>query len=440
MKPHYDLLLTDGMCVFPWGEIATDVGVRDGRIVAIGSLKNESSDRIIAARGLHVLPGLIDSHVHLRDPGDDAIETVSSGTRAAVLGGICTVFDMPNTSPAVDTAEMVAWKQEYVSRESWCDIGFYVAGTKSNAANLAALETKNGICGIKVFTGGSASNVVVDDDESLEAIFRAGRRVVSFHSEDEERLRSRRSQFRVGDPYAKHMEWHDEECAMIATRRLIALARITGRRIHILHVSTAEELDYLKDHKNRVSVEVLANHLTQIAPDCYERKRGYAVMNPPIRDQRHYNACWQAIRDGVVDTIGSDHSPHSRGAKERPWPECSAGLTGVQTLVPLMLDHVNAGRLPLARLVDLMSAGPARIYGVIGKGRLAVGYDADFTLVDLQRRRTIENGWIVSPCGWTPFDGVEVKGWPIATIIRGDTVMFNDEIIGAPQGRLARFQ
>jgi dihydroorotase len=227
---------------------------------------------------------------------------------------------------------------------------------------------------------------------------------------------------------------------MIATRRLIALARITGRRIHILHVSTAEELDYLKDHKNRVSVEVLANHLTQIAPDCYERKRGYAVMNPPIRDRRHYNACWQAIRDGVVDTIGSDHSPHSRGAKERPWPECSAGLTGVQTLVPLMLDHVNAGRLPLTRLVDLMSAGPARIYGVIGKGRLAVGYDADFTLVDLQRRRTIENGWIVSPCGWTPFDGVEVKGWPIATIIRGDTVMFDDEIIGAPQGRLARFQ
>jgi dihydroorotase len=163
-------------------------------------------------------------------------------------------------------------------------------------------------------------------------------------------------------------------------------------------------------------------------------------MNPPIRDERHRAVSWAAIRNGTVDTIGSDHAPHSRAAKQRPWPECPAGLTGVQTLVPIMLDHVNAGRLPLSRLTDLMAAGPARVYGLVGKGRLAAGYDADFTIVDMKRRRTIEDSWIASPCGWTPFAGLSVQGWPVATIVRGIAVMREDETLGAPIGRLARFR
>ncbi|MBZ0124362.1 MAG: amidohydrolase family protein, partial [Roseovarius sp.] len=226
----------------------------------------------------------------------------------------------------------------------------------------------------------------------------------------------------------------------LGTRRILALARRTGRPAHILHVSTAEELDLLRDHRDIASVEVLVNQLTQIGPDCYDRLGGYAVMNPPIRDRRHFDACWAALRDGLVDTVGSDHAPHSRAAKERPWPDCAAGLTGVQTIVPVMLDHVSAGRLSLARLADLMAAGPARVYGIVGKGRLAAGYDADFTLVDMKRRRRIEDDWIASPCGWSPFSGMTVTGWPVMTVIRGSVVMREDEVLGSPRGRPVRFR
>jgi dihydroorotase len=268
---------------------------------------------------------------------------------------------------------------------------------------------------------------------------RSGRRRVSYHSEDEYRLQARRGMFTSGDPYASHMAWRDEECAFLGTRRILALMRATGRPAHILHVSTAEEFEYAADYRDLCTMEVLVNHLTQVAPDAYERLAGFAVMNPPIRGQRHMDAVWAAVRDGRVDCIGSDHAPHPRAAKLKPWPDCPAGLTGVQTLVPVMLDHVSKGRLSLSRMVDLMCAGPARVYGALGKGRLAVGYDADFTLVDLQRQRTIDDHWIVTPAGWTPFAGLPVTGWPVATIVRGMLVMRDDEVLGSPRGRLVRF-
>jgi len=280
---------------------------------------------------------------------------------------------------------------------------------------------------------------MVEDDEHLERVMLSGHRRIAYHSEDEYRLQARKPMFKSGDPHARHMEWRDEEVAFLGTRRLMALARRTRRAAHILHVSTAQELEYLKDFRDIATCEVLVNHLTQVAPDCYERLGGYGVMNPPIRGEAHRAAAWAAVRDGTVDSIGSDHAPHARAAKERPWPDCHSGLTGVQTLVPVMLDHVNAGRLSLMRMVDLMCAGPARVYGVVGKGRMAAGYDADFTLVDMRRRRRIEESWIVSPCGWTPFAGMEVTGWPVATIIRGRAVMREDEVLGTPGGRLVAF-
>ncbi len=438
MAEHFDLLLRNGTCVLPWGEAAADVGVRAGRIAAIGV--QGTADEVIDAAGLHVLPGLIDPHVHLRDPGDAAVESIPTGTRAAVLGGITAVFDMPNTTPSITDAARVVWKQEYVEGAAWCDMGLYVGAAKSNIAALASLEQMRGVCGVKVFAGSSTGDLLVEDDASIEAVLRSGRRRVCFHSEDEYRLQARRPHFKSGDPYRSHMEWRDEECAALGTRRIVALAHRTGRPVHILHVSTAEELAYLGEHRAVATVELLVNHLTQVAPEAYDSLGGYAVMNPPIRGRRHYEAAWAAVADGTADTIGSDHAPHARAAKERPWPECAAGLTGVQTMVPVMLDHVAAGRLSLARLVDLMCAGPARVYGAVGKGRLARGYDADFTLVDLKRRRRIENSWIASPCGWTPFDGMQVTGWPVATIVRGQQVMREDEVLGTPAGRLVQFR
>ena len=435
----FDLVLRGGACVLPWGTEDTDVGVRGGRIAAMGDLRAAASAETLDCRGLHVLPGLIDPHVHLRDPGDPAIETIETGTRAAVLGGLCAVFDMPNTAPPVTDRAALDGKRAHLGGRAWCDVGLYVGATKANIPELGLLEAEPGVCAVKVFAGSSTGDLLVEDDASLEAVMRAGRRRVAYHSEDEYRLRERRPLFEKGGPHALHAQWRDVECAFLGTRRIAALARRTGRPAHILHVSTAEELAHVREHRDLLTAELLVNHLTQFAPDAYERLGGYAVMNPPIRDRRHLEAAWAAVRDGTADTVGSDHAPHSREAKERPWPATAAGLTGVQTLVPIMLDHVSAGRLPLTRLVDLMCAGPARVYGTIGKGRLAAGYDADFTLVDMKRRRTIEDAWIASPCGWTPFAGTRCTGWPVATVIRGEVAMREDEVLGTPRGVPVRF-
>ena len=437
---HFDLLVKNGTAVTPNGTEPADVGIRNGRIAAIGALSSASAEAVIDAKGLHVLPGLIDSHVHLREPGNEAVETIESGTRGAVLGGVTTVFDMPNTNPSITDAARLDWKRAHITGRAWCDMGFYVGAAKSNIAELGALEAEPNVCAVKVFAGSSTGDLLVEDDASLEAVMRSGSRRIAYHSEDEYRLQERRKLFTKGDPYARHMDWRDVETAFLGTRRLMAIARKTHRRAHILHVSTAEELDYLKEYRDLATVELLVNHLTQAAPEAYETLGAYAVMNPPIRDRRHVEAAWAAVRDGSVDTIGSDHAPHSREAKARPWPDTAAGLTGVQTIVPVMLDHVNAGRLTLQRLVDLMGAGPARVFGLLRKGRLAAGYDSDLTLVDMKASRRIESAKMASPCGWTPFDGMQVTGWPVATVVRGNVVMRDDAVMGTPSGRPAIFE
>ena len=287
MAEHYDLVIRGGVCVLPWGEAAVDVGVRDGKIAAIGVGVSASAAQTIDAKGLHVLPGLIDPHVHFRDPGDPAVESIPTGSKGAVLGGIVAAFDMPNTNPSITNAAQLAWKQEYVERVAWCDMGLYVGAGKSNIPELAALELGAGVCGVKVFAGSSTGDLLVEDDASLEAVMRSGRRSISYHSEDEYRLQARKPMFKVGDPYSNHAVWRDEECAFLGTRRLMALARKTGRPAHILHVSTAEEFEYLADFRDVATVEVLVNHLTQFAPDVYDQLGGMGVMNPPIRSKRH---------------------------------------------------------------------------------------------------------------------------------------------------------
>ncbi len=413
--------------------------MREGRIAALGDLRLQEADREINCAHLHVLPGLTDAHVHLREPGDPAVETIESGTRGAVLGGLTAVYDMPNTAPSITNSEQLAWKRARAAKAAWCDMGLYVGATKRNIPDLAALEAEENVCAIKVFAGSSTGDLLVEDDASLEAVMRSGRRRVCYHAEDEERLRSRRSLFAPGSPHRNHMAWRDVETAFLGTRRLMALARKTGRPAHILHVSTAEELAWLAEFRDVATVEVLVNHLTQ-TDEAYDRLGGYAVMNPPIRDRRHLEAAWRAVADGTVDVVGSDHAPHARSAKERPWPDTAAGLTGVQTLVPLMLNAVGEGRLSLSRLADLMAAGPARVYGAVNKGRLAAGYDADITLVDTRAERVIEDRWIASPCGWTPFAGQRCRGWPVATILRGLPAMRDGEVLGTPRGRPIAFR
>lgn len=433
MSGTFDLLLKGGCVVNQDGSGPRDVGVRDGRIAAVGSIDASKAGTVLDVGGLHVLPGVIDTQVHFREPGMEHKEDLETGSRAAVMGGVTVVFEMPNTRPATITTEALADKVARARRRMFCDFAFYVGATRDNIAELPALETGEGAAGVKVFIGSSTGDLLVDEAEALERIIATIRRRAAFHSEDEARLKERAGLRRPGDP-SSHPEWRDEEAAMISTRRLVGLAEKYKKRVHVLHISTAAEMAFLAEHKDWTSVEVTPHHLTLVAPDCYRELGAYAQMNPPVRDARHREALWAGLASGVVDVLGSDHAPHTREEKDEPYPGSHSGMTGVQTLVPMMLDHVNAGRLTLERFVDLTSAGPQRLFGIRGKGRIAVGYDADFTIVDLKRKETITNDWIASRCGWTPYDGRTVTGWPVGTIVRGTKVMWDGEVLGSAPG------
>jgi dihydroorotase len=438
MADTYDLVLKGGSVVNQDGEAVRDVAVRDGRIAAIGLVAEASAGEVVDCRGLHVLPGIIDTQVHFREPGLTQKEDLETGSRSAVLGGVTAVFEMPNTNPLTTSAEALADKINRGHHRMHCDFAFYVGGTRENVKDLPDLERLPGCAGIKVFMGSSTGSLLVEDDDGVRDILRAIRRRAAFHSEDEYRLRERKDLRRENDPRS-HPLWRDELTALSCTRRLIALARQTGKRVHVLHVTTAEEMALLKDHKDVASIEVTPHHLTLEAPDCYERLGTLAQMNPPVREAAHKAALWRGLIEGVVDVLGSDHAPHTREEKAKPYPQSPSGMTGVQTLVPIMLDHVVAGRLTLARFVDLTSAGPTRLFGIACKGRIAVGYDADFTIVDLKRRATITHDWIGSRAGWTPYDGVEVAAWPVGTLIRGTRVMWEGEVTSPHRGEAMQF-
>lgn len=433
MAATFDLLLKGGTLVNHDGIGVRDVAIRGGRIAAIGEIDQSLAGEIIDAKGLHVLPGVIDTQVHFREPGLEHKEDLETGSRGAVLGGVTAVFEMPNTKPLTTTAERLADKVARARNRMFCDFAFYVGGTRENIDQIPQLERLEGSAGIKVFMGSSTGDLLVDDEASLDRIIGALRRRAAFHSEDEARLIARMDVRRPGDP-SSHPEWRDEEAAIISTRRLVRLAEKHKRRVHVLHVSTAAEMAFLAEHKDWASVEVTPHHLTLVAPECYETLGTYAQMNPPVRDEHHRRAIWEGLAAGVVDVLGSDHAPHTREEKDHAYPASHSGMTGVQTLVPIMLDHVNAGRLSLERFVDLTSHGPQRLFGIRGKGRIAVGYDADLTVVDLNREEVIVDEQVASRAGWTPYHGKRVKGWPIGTFVRGRRVMWDGEIIGPAHG------
>jgi dihydroorotase len=439
MPQTFDLVLKGGTVVNQDGRFERDLGVTAGRIAAIGDLSQASAGQVVDCRGLHVLPGVIDTQVHFREPGLDHKEDLESGSRSAVMGGVTAVFEMPNTNPQTTSPETLADKVRRGHHRMHCDFAFWVGGTHENAADLPELERLPGAAGIKVFMGSSTGSLLVEDDRGVAEILRRTRRRAAFHSEDEEMLRARKNLRAPGDPRS-HPVWRSAEVALACTQRLVRIARESGARIHVLHITTADEMAFLKDYKDVASVEVTPHHLTLVAPDDYERLGTLVQMNPPVRDEHHRRGVWQGLADGVADILGSDHAPHTREEKAKSYPDTPSGMTGVQTLVPIMLDHVNAGRLTLERFVDLTSAGPKRLFGIARKGRIAVGYDADFTVVDLKRRETITDAWIASKCGWTPYDGKQVTGWPVGTVIRGRTVMWEGDLVSPSLGEVVRFE
>jgi dihydroorotase len=437
MRQAYDMILSGGTVVNQDGAGLRDIGIREGRIAAIGALQGRDAGQRIDCTGLHILPGVIDTQVHFREPGLEHKENLETGSRAAVLGGVTAVFEMPNTKPPTTGEAALADKMRRARGRMHCDFAFWVGGTRENAGEAGALECLPAAAGIKVFMGSSTGDLLVEDDEGVAAILRNIRRRAAFHSEDEFRLRERLDLRVMGDP-SSHPIWRDEEAALASTRRLVALARRTGARIHILHISTASEADFLEIHRDVASCEVTPHHLTLTADD-YTRLGTLMQMNPPIRETRHRERLWAGVRQGLFDVLGSDHAPHTRAEKAADYPASPSGMPGVQTLLPVMLDHVAAGRLTLERLVDLTSHGPARLFGIACKGRIAVGYDADFTVVDLHRRETITDEGQASRAGWTPYRGMTVTGWPIGTIIRGRRVMWEGEIVTPSCGEAVRF-
>ncbi|MDF0543098.1 dihydroorotase [Sphingobium sp. H39-3-25] len=438
MPQTFDLILRNGTVHTPGGPVSADVGVTGGKIIAIGASLGGGGETIDCT-GLDVLPGVIDSQVHFREPGLEYKEDLESGSRAAVLGGVTAVFEMPNTNPNTDSAERVADKLKRAHHRMWCDHAFYVGATADNAEQLKDLERIPGTAGVKIFMGASTGSLLVDDDGALARVLASGYRRVAIHAEDEARMNARKN-LRVEGDASSHPVWRDDESAMIATKRIIALARAAGRRIHILHVTTPAELEYISAHKDIATCEVTPQHLTLAGEDAYPRLGSYAQMNPPIRSGAHRDGLWHWLNQGVPDVLGSDHAPHTIEEKAKVYPASPSGMPGVQTLVPLLLDHVANGRTTLARFIELTSAGPQRVFGLVGKGRIAAGYDADFTIVDLKKRWTVGPDWLASRCNWSPFEGMELTGKAIGTIIRGHRVMWEDTLANDAVGEPVRFE
>jgi len=437
MPRSFDCILANGTVVNHDGVGLRDIGVRDGRVAEIGALGGAAAGERVDCRGLHILPGVIDSQVHFREPGFVHKEDLETGSRAAVLGGVTAVFEMPNTEPTTTSADALADKLRRAKGRMHCDFAFWVGGAHDNVNEIPELERLPGAAGIKVFMGSSTGRLLVADDAGVLAILKKTRRRPAFHSEDEARLNERKALRVAGDP-SSHPVWRDEIAALRSTERLIRLAREARAQVHVLHISTREEMEALASAKDVASSEATPHHLTLSAED-YARLSTKLQMNPPVRGREHRDAIWRGLEQGVVDVLGSDHAPHTLEEKAKPYPESPSGMPGVQTLVPIMLDHVNAGRLSLQRLVDLTSAGPQRLFGVVGKGRIAAGYDADFTIVDLKRSETIRDSWIASRCGWTPYDGKKVTGWPVGTFVRGRRVMWEGELTAPSSGEAVRF-
>lgn len=416
-----------------------DVGILDGKISEIGYLRSAASHSIINVEGLHILPGVVDSQVHFREPGLTHKEDLETGTKAALLGGVTAVFDMPNTQPSTTTQATFDAKVKALENRAWCNVGFYIGGASDNYEQLPMLEKLEGCCGVKVFMGSSTGTLLVEDDENLFKILTHGQRRVAVHCEDEQRLKERKHIALDGKSAHLHPLWRDEETALLAVQRLIRLAAKAKRSVHVLHVTSKQEVEFLSAHKNIATIEVLPQHLTLSAPECYERLGNFAQQNPPIREKSHQAALWKALQTGVIDVIGSDHAPHTIEEKKKEYPSSPSGMPGVQTLLPIMLNHVNNGHLSLIHLVHLISINPAKIFNIQGHGKLELGSAANLTIVDLKAERKIENQWIASRCGWTPYDGMKVKGWMNACFVNGQLAMMDGEVIEQPKGRLLHF-
>jgi dihydroorotase len=441
MKENFDLIITDGNVVLPDSSIQQiDIGVNKTKITELGNLKGKNCKKRINAKNLLILPGAIDTQVHFREPGLTHKEDIMCGTKGAALGGVTTIFEMPNTKPSTTTKEALNKKLLIAKNDAFCNYSFFMGAAKENIKNLKNLESLPGCCGVKIFMGSSTGDLLVEDDDSLRKILKSGNRRAAIHSEDEYRLRERKKLVEVSDvDVSLHPVWRDDQTAIRSTERLLKIAQETNRKIHVLHISTKDEILLLQKHKSFATCEVTPQHLFFHSPECYNDLGTLTQMNPPIRNKEHNIGLWKGVKEKVVDVIGSDHAPHTLEEKEKDYPESPSGMTGVQTILPIMLNFVNEGKLGIEDLVRLLCYNPTKIYNIKNKGEIKIGNDADFSIVDLKKEFTITNKWIASKSGWTPYNGLKIRGLPVSTIVNGVIVMQDGEIISKPCGKEVLF-
>ena len=432
MSDNYNLIIKNGSCYIDGKLVKTDLALLGNKIKKIGKVELNSSN-VIDATDKVILPGIIDTQVHFREPGSTDAEDLESGSRAAVLGGVTSLFEMPNTNPPTSNLVEFDKKLKLAKNRMHSNYAFYFGATPDNVDQLSKLKNLKGCCGVKLFAGSSTGKLLVDKEADIEKVISNSDRIVSIHSEDEEILNLRKKFIRKGDVHS-HYEWRNSECAISSTRRVVKIAERYNKKIHVLHVSTKEEVDFLAMHKKNITFETTPQHLTLYAPDCYNKLGTYAQMNPPLRTKEHYDRLWAAIKNDIVDVLGSDHAPHLKVNKDKEYPQSPSGMPGVQTIFPVMLDHVSSGRLSLEKLIKLMCENPCRIFGIKNKGFIKENFDADLTIVDMNKIQIIKDEMIASKCGWTPFNNYTVKGFPVGTIVNGNLVMSEGKIISKAQG------
>ena len=437
MSENLSLIIKNGSCYINGKLTNTDIGLLGNKIKIIGKIKGDGLNVYDATNKL-VLPGIIDTQVHFREPGSTDAEDLESGSRAAVLGGVTSLFEMPNTNPP--TANLIEFEKKLKAAKNrmHSNYAFYFGATPDNTDQLKQLKNVEGCCGVKLFAGSSTGNLLVDKESDIEKVISNSDRIVSIHSEDEDIIKLRKKFIKQGNVHS-HPEWRNVECAMSSTRRVVKIAERYNKKIHVLHVTTKEEVDFLAMHKKNVTFETTPQHLTLFAPDCYDKLGTYAQMNPPLRSKEHYDRLWVAIKNNIVDVLGSDHAPHLKSNKDKEYPNTPSGMPGVQTIFPIMIDHVNNGKLTLSQLVNLMCENPCRIFGIKNKGFIKEGYDADLTIVDMSKKVTIKNEMMASKCGWTPFHNHKITGFPVGTIVNGNLVMEDGKILIKSKGKPLEF-
>ena len=437
MSDNFSLIIKNGSCYIDGKLTKTDIGLSGNKIKKIGKIELNSS-KVYDATDKVVLPGIIDTQVHFREPGSTDAEDLESGSRAAVLGGVTALFEMPNTNPPTSNLVEFDKKLQAAKNRMHSNYAFYFGATPNNTDQLAQLKDVEGCCGVKLFAGSSTGNLLVDKEADIEKVISSSDRIVSIHSEDEDIIKLRKKFIKKGDVHS-HAEWRNVEVAMSSTRRVVKIAERYNKKIHVLHVTTREEVDFLAMHKKNVTFETTPQHLTMYAPDCYDKLGTYAQMNPPLRTKEHYDRLWVAIKNNIVDVLGSDHAPHLKENKDKEYPNTPSGMPGVQTIFPVMLDHVNNGKLSLQQLINLMCENPCKIFGIKNKGYIKEGFDADLTIADMNKEVTIKNEMIASKCGWTPFNNYKVKGFPVGTIVNGHLVMSDGKVVEESKGTPLKF-